>query len=56
VIYVTGHLTAAEIDTDYAVRLDPVLPKTISGGELLNAIEKALAAPPSPPSLDSPPR
>jgi hypothetical protein len=26
VIYVTGHLTAAEIDTDYAVRLDPVLP------------------------------
>ena len=47
VIYVAGHLTAAEIDTDYAVKLDPALP--ISGGELLNAIEKALAAPPAPP-------
>jgi CheY-like chemotaxis protein len=54
VIYITGDPAAAEIKADDGAKLGPVLPKTISSGDLLNAIEKALASPPSRPRKKSP--
>jgi CheY-like chemotaxis protein len=46
VIYLTGRLTPAELDADGAAKFGPVVPKTISGRELLDVVEKALKAPP----------
>jgi CheY-like chemotaxis protein len=48
VVYISGNPVEVQL-VDKAAKFGPVLPKTISGGELLNAVETALAAPPSPP-------
>jgi CheY-like chemotaxis protein len=48
VVYISGSPVEVQL-VDKAPKFGPALPKTISGGDLLNAIEKALAAPPSPP-------
>ena len=48
VVYISGNPMGVQA-IDKGAKFGPVLPKTISGGDLLGAIEKALASPPESP-------
>lgn len=48
VVYISGNPMQVQT-VDKGDKFGPVLPKTISGGDLLVAIENALASPPQPP-------
>lgn len=48
VVYISGNPMEVQV-VDKAPKFGPVLPKTISGGDLLNAIDKALGSPPEAP-------
>ncbi len=48
VVYISGNPVEVQL-IDKAPKFGPVLPKTISGGDLLIAVETALASPPGAP-------